>query len=81
MTSPDAYFARVARSALVDAIVYQSVRSPKPEWCVALLSPAAFASRKPGPRRETWYLAVSQAQVTWRSQRGSMRFATESWRT
>ena len=74
-------FARVARSSLVDAIVYQSVRCPDPAWCVALLSPAAFASRKPGPRRETWYLAVSPAQVTWRSQRGSMRFPTESWRT
>jgi hypothetical protein len=73
-------FARVARSASVGAIVYQSVRSPEAAWCIALLSPSAFAARKPGSRRETWYLAVSQSQVTWRSQRGSMRFSTQSWR-
>ena len=72
-------FARLARSVAVDAIVYLSVRSPEPSWCIALLSAAAFASRKPGPRRETWYLAVSKAQVTWRSERGSMRFSAESW--
>jgi len=73
-------FARVARAAPVGAIMYASVRSPEPCWCIAVLAASAFASRKPNDRRETWYLAVSPTHVTWRSASGSMRFATDPWR-
>jgi hypothetical protein len=78
--APTQAFARIVRQAEVGGIVYRSVRSPELSWCMALLVPAAFASPKPNPPRESWYLAVSQRQVTWRSERRSMRFATDPWR-
>ena len=72
--------ARTARLAALGGIVYRSVRSADPSWCVALLTPTAFASDRPNPQRETWYLAVSRQQVTWRSDRRSMVYAASIWR-
>jgi len=60
-------FARIARKADVGAILYQSVRDPESSWCAALLSPVAFASKKPHHAMQTWWLAVHQDEVIWRS--------------
>ena len=71
-------FAQVARVADVGGIQYQSARDPKPAWCVALLTPQAFA--KPKPRlMQTWWLAVHQDAVTWRRDNESMTFAAAAW--
>ncbi len=51
--------ARVAREAGVGAIMYASVRDPRPARCVALLDPSGFARAKPRPRVQTRFLAVS----------------------
>jgi hypothetical protein len=72
-------FARIAREAALGGLVYGSVRSPEPSWCMALLTPAAFTTPRPNPARETWYLAVTANEVSWRSDRGSMRFSTVPW--
>ncbi|MCP5265596.1 MAG: RES family NAD+ phosphorylase [Burkholderiaceae bacterium] len=81
---PDDYsatqaFARVAREAGLGGIVYGSVRDPRPGWCLALLTPAGFARTKPQPRMQTWFLAVSAEDVTWRREGASMRFEMSRW--
>ena len=68
-------FAQVAREANIGGIQYQSVRDPKPAWCVALLTPQAFAKPRPRPLMQTWWLAVHQDAVTWRRDNESMTFA------
>ena len=71
-------FAQVARVADIGGIQYQSVRDPRPAWCVALLTPQAFA--KPRPRlMQTWWLAVHQDAVTWRRDNESMTFSAATW--
>ena len=72
-------FARVAREANLGGIVYQSVRDPHPAWCMALLTPQAFAKPKPHPATQTWWLAVHQEQVIWRRENKSMTFSTAAW--
>ena len=67
-------FARVAREADIGAIVYQSVRDPKAGWCAAILTPAAFSSKKHHPSTQTWWLAVHQDQVSWRRHRETIVF-------
>jgi hypothetical protein len=71
--------ARVARTAGIGGIVYRSVRDPEPAWCLALLTPAAFARAQPYPERQTWWLAVHQDAVLWRRESQSMTFATADW--
>ncbi len=72
---PTQAFARLAREAAVDAIVYRSVRDPQPGLCLALLSPRGFAKPAPHPQMQTWFLAVTREQVTWRRDRESMQFS------
>lgn len=72
-------FAQVAREANVGGIQYQSVRDPKPAWCVALLTPQAFSKTKPHPLMQTWWLAVHQDAVTWRRDNESMTFLAAAW--
>jgi hypothetical protein len=72
-------FARVAREAEIGGIVYQSVRDPHPAWCMALLTPQAFAKPKPHAAMQTWWLAVHQDQVIWRRESKSMTFSTAAW--
>ncbi|MBN8514181.1 MAG: RES family NAD+ phosphorylase [Candidatus Accumulibacter sp.] len=79
-TQPDDYtatqsFARVARDAGVGAIVYGSVRDPQPSWCLAVLTPLAFASKRPHPARQNWWLAVHSDQVIWRRDHEVIAFA------
>ena len=56
-------FARVARSASVDAITYQSVRDPLAATAIAILTPTAFASGEVEPT--TWHLTVTRSTVFW----------------
>ena len=72
-------FARVAREAKVGAIQYQSVRDPSTAWCVALLTPRAFAKPKPHPSMQTWWLAVRSDSVVWRRDNDSMTFCATAW--
>ena len=72
-------FARVAREAGVGGIVYRSVRDAQPGWCLALLTPAGFAARRPHAERQTWYLAVSAQEVTLRRHAESMQFSAAQW--
>ena len=71
-------FAQVARVADLGGIQYQSVRDPKPAWCMALLTPQAFAKRRPR-LMQTWWLAVHQDAVIWRRNNESMAFAAAAW--
>ncbi|MCC8363179.1 RES family NAD+ phosphorylase [Lysobacter sp. A6] len=64
--------ARVAREAGVGALVYASVRDPNPAWCVALLAPSGFASPRPEPGEQTWWLQVSRENALWK--RDDVRF-------
>nr|WP_306173650.1 RES family NAD+ phosphorylase [Limnobacter humi] len=67
--------ARTAREAEVGGIIYRSVRDPQPAWCLALLTPTGFEKTpKPHLDMQTWYLAVTQTQVTWRRDMESIRF-------
>jgi hypothetical protein len=55
-------FAAVVRDAAVQAIRYESVRDPEHAACAAVLTPAAFARRRP-QRQEAWFIATSRARV------------------
>lgn len=72
-------FAEEAREANVGGIQYQSVRDPYPAWCLALLTPQAFAKPKPNPLMQTWWLAVHPDSVSWRRNNESMTFAAGAW--
>jgi hypothetical protein len=71
--------AQAARSAQAGGIQYTSVRDPHPAWCLALLTPQAFAKPKPNPLMQTWWLAVHQDGVTWRRDNASMTFSAGAW--
>lgn len=77
--APTQQLARVVREADVGGILYRSVRDPQPSWCLALLTPAGFAKLKPHAERQTWYLAVSQHEVTLRRDTESMQFSAQGW--
>jgi len=68
-------FARLARDAGVGAILYTSVRDPQPSWCVAVLTPNAFSSKRPLPSQQIWWLAVHRQGVTWRRDQEVIAFA------
>jgi hypothetical protein len=72
-------FARAAREANLGGIQYQSVRDPNPAWCVALLTPKAFAKLKPKPLMQNWWLAVHPDSVSWRRDNASMTFDAAIW--
>lgn len=84
LVDPNSYgvaqrFARVARQAEVGAIVYQSVRDSDTSWCVAVLTPQAFVSRKPDALMQTWWIAVHQDEVIWRRDSESWIFDVQGW--
>ena len=71
---------RVARAAGIGAVVYQSVRDPEPHFCIALLTPRAFAAKKPDSATQTWVLAVSAEEAIWKRQGDeSFSFRTGDW--
>jgi hypothetical protein len=59
-------FARVAREAKVQGILYQSVRDQPDGMCLALFDPAGFSRKSPRPDTQTWSLMVSPGQAVWR---------------
>jgi RES domain len=62
--APCQALARVARSAGVSSIRYESVRDPERGGCAAVLDPTGFA--KPAPlEQQTWLLSVSRINVVW----------------
>ncbi len=73
-------FACVAREAAIEAIIYQSVRDPDPSWCAALLTPRAFAVKRPINAMQTWQLVVTREEVIWRRGAGETHsFTTSCW--
>lgn len=77
--APTQAFGRVARTAAIAALLYQSVRDPRPAWCLALLTPTGFARPRPRPRQETWFLAVTRHEALWRRDGAALRFAAAEW--
>ena len=67
-------FARTARKAKVQSIVYQSVRDKTPAWCIAILDPSIFSTLKPIIDHQNWFLSVSQSHVCLKSQREAYTF-------
>lgn len=76
---PTQALGRAAREAGIGGILYRSVRDPEPAWCFALLSTSGFGRKKPEAGSQTWYLAVSRQEVSWRRDHESMRFLTQPW--
>ena len=73
-------FAQVARNTGIEAIFYQSVRDPEPSWCVAVLSPRAFASNRHDPAVQTWQLIVTREEAIWRREFGEKySFSAVHW--
>jgi len=71
---------RNAREAGIGAVIYQSVRDPEPHFCIALLTPRAFAAKKPDSSTQTWVLAVSAEEAIWmRQDDESFSFRTGGW--
>ena len=71
---------RIAREANIGAIQYQSVRDPERHFCVAVLTPLAFAAKKPDAATQTWMLAISTEEAIWMRQADeSFSFKTCLW--
>lgn len=58
-------FGRTARDEGIGAILYQSVRDPDKHFCVAVLTPMAFAAKKPDSVTQTWMLTISTEEAIW----------------
>ena len=61
-------FARIARRANMQAIVYQSVRDTDDSWCAAILDPAVFIGVRANINPNTWFLSVQHEGVRLKSQ-------------
>lgn len=71
---------RIARDAGIGALMYHSVRDPEPHYCTAILTPRAFAAKKPDSATQTWVLTVSAKEAIWvRQDDASFSFTTVSW--
>ena len=73
--------ARQARTAGLQAITYESVRDPEHAACTVLLSPKAFATRKPDATTQTWWLRATRQEIVWRREAETLSFATAPWMT
>lgn len=73
-------FGRLARDAGIGAILYQSVRDPEKHFCAAVLTPSAFAAKKPDSATQSWMLTISTEEAIWmRQDDESFSFRTSSW--
>lgn len=73
-------FGRIARDSEIGAILYQSVRNPEPRFCIAILTPRAFAAKKPDAATQTWVLTISTEEAIWMRQNDeSFSFKTALW--
>uniref|UniRef100_C6E1G2 RES domain protein n=1 Tax=Geobacter sp. (strain M21) TaxID=443144 RepID=C6E1G2_GEOSM len=71
---------KVAREARIGALLYRSVRDPEPHFCIAILTPRAFAAKKPDSETQTWVLAVSGEEAIWMRQGDeTFSFGTAAW--
>ena len=71
---------RSAREAGVGAVIYRSVRDPEPRFCMAILTPRAFAAKKPDSGTQTWVLTVSAEEAIWLRQGDeAFSFTTGGW--
>jgi hypothetical protein len=68
-------FAKLARSAELGAIRYESVRDPESGGCAAVLRPEAFRAARP-TAEQTWFLTVTHDAVTWQRDSEYFEFAT-----
>ncbi len=59
-------FGRTAREALIDAIIYQSVRDPEPHFCMALLTTTAFQADKPR-NLQNWTMTMLEKEAVWQT--------------
>lgn len=75
-------FGRKARASGIGAILYQSVRDPEKHFCAAILTPRAFAAKKPDSATQTWMLTISTEEAIWmRQDDESFSFRTDCWET
>lgn len=73
-------FGRIARDADIGAILYESVRDPDQHFCAAVLTPLAFATKKPDSSTQTWVLTISTEEAIWmRQDDESFSFRTSRW--
>lgn len=73
-------FGRAARESGIGAILYQSVRDPGKHFCAAVLTPLAFAAKKPDSATQTWILTISTEEAIWmRQDDASFSFQTADW--
>ena len=82
---PDDYsatqaFARTAREAGINMILYGSVRDPLPGRCGAVLHPAAFSAPNPVSPTQTWLLTVTPDYAVWHRDREAFEFDMRKWR-
>jgi RES domain len=60
--APTQALAAVARQAGIETIRYESVRDPKHDACVAVLTPGAFQRTRPR-HDQTWFIAAARTRV------------------
>lgn len=77
--APTQAFGRVAREAGLGGIRYRSVRDTTPAWCLALLTPDAFAAPAPDPAMQSWWLLATRERVRWRRDGESLAFDAAAW--
>lgn len=58
-------FARIARSAPISIIQYESVRDPRPGSCAAVLDCTALAGGGGVIERQTWFLTANETTAAW----------------
>jgi hypothetical protein len=74
-------FGKTAREAGIGAIIYQSVRDPEQHFCAAVLTPLAFAAKKPDAATQTWSMTLSNSEAIWmRRNEESFSFQTSLWK-
>lgn len=67
-------FARITRRTDVGIIVYRSVRCPIESFCAAVLTPGAFARKKPDGITQSWVLTIAD-EVMWSRNQGEKSFS------
>jgi len=63
-------FARIARKSAMGIIIYRSVRCPTDSFCAAVLTPKAFAKKKPDSNMQSWVLTIADEVIWYRAQGG-----------
>ncbi len=74
-------FGAVARTAGVGLIRYASVRDPQPGRCGAVMTPAAFSSKRPISPQQTWFLTVTGEFAAFHRDREVLDFDMRRWRS